>query len=566
MKPQKLMPWVLIVVIMLSASGLNATSIQSRFKNEMPALMEKVLSNPTAFKRQLLDGKPENHTRVQSFKQFQTADGDRFEIIYENWEDGVWITTDRYLLSSSLLPIAEDLQDYEGLLILLVFMMMQTGPDGDIGDSIGTFAPLLTLWDVILEVISLFEYALHQEWEDGAWKDDYRITSERDGQDQITQVQLDSMEGSVWTPLMRTTFTHVLSRMTSATLQAVRIGDYTLNNMLKAEMTYLGISLRNITFSAWAADQSTWLNVSKCQYNYNDQLLENNIVQFSVTAGLTWFDIYKIFYTYDGTGLLTQDLTQTVNLDSVSSEMPDPTEPLPFVDDSKTTFAYDGSNNLTDMQSFFWYPESYYEDKWVWDERETYAYDGQNRITVIDGFYGSDHYWEPVIRLTNSFAGDNLYQQLLQEWDYGYLVDVELKTYTYTSGELSILLFQEKEGESWINIMRKLYNYNPAVNVDEPAPVSLPNEFQIRNYPNPFNAITMITYDLPSVQNVTLDIYNLNGQFIKRLMDNRPTAAGSHQVSWPGQDSRGRLVSSGVYIYQLRTESHTTSGRCLLMK
>lgn len=87
------------------------------------------------------------------------------------------------------------------------------------------------------------------------------------------------------------------------------------------------------------------------------------------------------------------------------------------------------------------------------------------------------------------------------------------------------------------------------------APVSekiaVPKSFALHaNYPNPFNASTVIGFHLPVAEVAVIDVYNLLGQHIARPLETR-MSAGRHQIEWDGRDWQGREVPSGVYIYQL---------------
>ena len=81
---------------------------------------------------------------------------------------------------------------------------------------------------------------------------------------------------------------------------------------------------------------------------------------------------------------------------------------------------------------------------------------------------------------------------------------------------------------------------------------TLPDAFLLeQNYPNPFNPATRIAFALPQNADVSLGIYNLLGQEIRRLVhDNR--AAGVHVVEWDGRNGSGAAVASGVYLYRLQ--------------
>jgi len=76
------------------------------------------------------------------------------------------------------------------------------------------------------------------------------------------------------------------------------------------------------------------------------------------------------------------------------------------------------------------------------------------------------------------------------------------------------------------------------------------SSYSLHNYPNPFNPQTTIRYVLPSVEKVSLCIYNIKGQKVKTLIQ-ETLPAGKHSVIWDGRDSNGKRVASGVYFYKL---------------
>ena len=86
-----------------------------------------------------------------------------------------------------------------------------------------------------------------------------------------------------------------------------------------------------------------------------------------------------------------------------------------------------------------------------------------------------------------------------------------------------------------------------------------------RNHPNPFNASTIIGYYIPSSSEVELSIYTINGQRIRRLV-NEAMFAGEHRVVWSGVDDYGREVGSGVYFYRLTTAEGALTRRMVLVR
>ncbi|MXY81365.1 MAG: T9SS type A sorting domain-containing protein, partial [Gemmatimonadetes bacterium] len=82
------------------------------------------------------------------------------------------------------------------------------------------------------------------------------------------------------------------------------------------------------------------------------------------------------------------------------------------------------------------------------------------------------------------------------------------------------------------------------------APTALPDDFALlHNFPNPFNAETQIAYRLPREARVRLTVFNAIGQPVRQLVNARQ-AAGTHSVTWDGQDDRGSPVATGIYFYR----------------
>jgi len=80
---------------------------------------------------------------------------------------------------------------------------------------------------------------------------------------------------------------------------------------------------------------------------------------------------------------------------------------------------------------------------------------------------------------------------------------------------------------------------------------AVPNYYKLSsNFPNPFNPITNIRYDLPEESIVLLKIYDIRGREIKTLV-NGIENAGFKNVIWDSKDKNGRPVSSGMYFYEL---------------
>ena len=94
----------------------------------------------------------------------------------------------------------------------------------------------------------------------------------------------------------------------------------------------------------------------------------------------------------------------------------------------------------------------------------------------------------------------------------------------------------------------------------------MPNQYSLsQNYPNPFNPTTTIIYQLPKTSKVSLTIYNIIGQKIKALI-NEKQSAGKHTVTWDGLDQNGQHVSSGIYLFRLQTYDFIKTYKMLVVR
>jgi hypothetical protein len=105
---------------------------------------------------------------------------------------------------------------------------------------------------------------------------------------------------------------------------------------------------------------------------------------------------------------------------------------------------------------------------------------------------------------------------------------------------------------------------------DEERPVGIENliplEFALHhNFPNPFNPITHIKYDLPEATDVKMVVFNALGQKVVELV-NRYQQPGYYQVAWDGRNAGGQIVPSGVYFYVIQTEKNMAREKMIFLK
>lgn len=135
------------------------------------------------------------------------------------------------------------------------------------------------------------------------------------------------------------------------------------------------------------------------------------------------------------------------------------------------------------------------------------------------------------------------------------------------TGELS------QSGRFYINNYSVQHGYyytiglksNPT-GIDNRVAINKPHSAELlQNYPNPFNPDTKITYHLAHSTRVVLYVYNTRGQIVRTLVRNRQSS-GMHSITWDGRNKTGRLMSSGLYFYQLKTDNFIQTRQMLFLK
>jgi hypothetical protein len=87
-----------------------------------------------------------------------------------------------------------------------------------------------------------------------------------------------------------------------------------------------------------------------------------------------------------------------------------------------------------------------------------------------------------------------------------------------------------------------------------------------QNRPNPFNPSTTISFTLPVESEVRLEVYDVSGRLVARLIDGARQGAGPHNVEWNGRDASGRAAASGIYVYRLVAGKEVISRKMVLLR
>ena len=117
------------------------------------------------------------------------------------------------------------------------------------------------------------------------------------------------------------------------------------------------------------------------------------------------------------------------------------------------------------------------------------------------------------------------------------------------------------EDQSWNNVSLWLYTWIGSLWTDVEQDGNTVNKYSLsQNYPNPFNPTTKIDYTLEKPGKVSLKIYDLLGKLVTTLVDEQQ-GAGLHTINFDAS-----RFTSGIYFYQIISNSYTNTRKMILLK
>ncbi|MFH2056442.1 MAG: M4 family metallopeptidase [bacterium] len=129
-------------------------------------------------------------------------------------------------------------------------------------------------------------------------------------------------------------------------------------------------------------------------------------------------------------------------------------------------------------------------------------------------------------------------------------------------------LSPQGRSENWVAdaLLPHWFVRSSSVAVEDEESYTLPQSLALeQNFPNPFNASTVISYTLPRSAAVKLAVYDILGRKVATLVDEEQRA-GTHRIMWDGVDAQQSPVASGVYLYRLQTPESVRTRKMVYLK
>ena len=136
-----------------------------------------------------------------------------------------------------------------------------------------------------------------------------------------------------------------------------------------------------------------------------------------------------------------------------------------------------------------------------------------------------------------------------------------LNTGIISDTDLQIFGLNKADTEEASDHLPTIFDLVPDYQVGVEKNNNTPVNFELKqNYPNPFNPITQITFSLPHAAEVNLSVYNIVGQKVVELT-NQKYQAGKHSLQFNASN-----ISSGMYFYKLTTGNFVQVNKMILLK
>ncbi len=343
------------------------------------------------------------------------------------------------------------------------------------GSKISWFFSLLIFFILSINLSGQKIYSiLGETWTSGTWLKSSLITYTYDGSGYLTNTLVQSWDiaSSTWKNVSQTINTNN--------------PDGTVNQSIS---------------QAWDG-VSAWTNVLRATYTYNASKKPLTIVS-EIWLVSIWMNSTKTINTYDGSGYLTNSLTQTWDL--ISST---------FKNSSQTNYTNNPNGTIN-----FWISQTYVGTTWTDNQRATFTYNASNKVLteVLDNMSAGN--WVHFSMDTDTYDGSGyITNNLHQLWDVVSSTWKDKSRSIYTNnpdGTPYQVVSQDWDGISaWVNTTRATFSYSPATGIYD-----LVKEADFNIYPNPAGDVIRIT----SNKNIQGSTYSITDQAGKLVLKGRLT-------------------------------------------
>ena len=175
-----------------------------------------------------------------------------------------------------------------------------------------------------------------------------------------------------------------------------------------------------------------------------------------------------------------------------------------------------------------------------------------SKVTVMLDYGGSKHYFGGSVKL-DSANWTEVETKVTLEWDG-----------TLTSAKFYVETLSPYVGVYYLDDVSMTLD-SAITSVETAGSGTVPVQFEIGNYPNPFNPQTTIHFSIDRTENVKVMIYDIRGRAIRTLV-NKTLNGGIYNTVWDGKNDSGNAAASGIYFAMLRSGEKVKIHKMMLVR
>jgi len=391
-------------------------------------------------------------------------------------------------------------------------------------------------------------YFLLEEWSGNEWENQYRIITTANAEERLETLTIQSWN-MMWHTITVFQFTYDAQSRLERIVVQINDGEGNMTNAIRMTRTYntdnTDDNPAEDLISMYASNQ--WQDVMRVNYTYDEY--GNMTEQLSeIYTQVTWIGYRRIQKSYDASLNLIQRLTQMGEMGLQTT----------WKNELNELFTY--NDNLTEHLY-----QVYYNQSWEDSLRRSYEYNAQDLQTVVLIENKDNADWEYVSKTSTEYQNGNAVEEVYQTWQDEWVNEERITTSYDQQSRPEVMILFDWLGSAWDESEQYLFDYDYQTSIDNEKKI-LPANFHVSNFPNPFNLSTTVTVELPYKDTITLRVYDIRGRIMQTLIADKKVSAGTYTATWNGRNESGQIMSSGVYLIQLKGQQVTKVRRCLLVK
>ena len=151
-------------------------------------------------------------------------------------------------------------------------------------------------------------------------------------------------------------------------------------------------------------------------------------------------------------------------------------------------------------------------------------------------------------------------------WAWGMPGPGFIKTFNFATADSAVIANWSSEANARFGYGMKFFWAGGQEDMSLSQSTSLPSKFILhQNFPNPFNPITTVRYELPEDSFVDVTIYDMLGNAVNNLVYTNQSS-GYKSIQWNATNNHGQPVSTGVYLYSIEAGDFRQTKKMILLK